>query len=246
MEKEWKIKQKQLYDLWANVSGPEPLSKFWELYGNFDDFVDDFPKETCGWVTLDIGCGEGRFTRLMASKGAYAIGVEISKGCLKLAHKRTERTLRERLDFVLADAEHLPFRADSFNVVTILFVLHHLPSFSILPEVFKVLKGEGQLFLAELVQNNPILALGRKTWPLIFSSIRSRACQAIDSRADFAPERNLFTIGELHRILVTAGFCIGKETKRHVFLFPLEYLIRLIPSLNFFFLLIKLFFVFFC
>lgn len=66
---------------------------------------------------LDVGCGNGSFLNSLPDK-FKAIGLDSSKEALR--HVRTEA--------VYGDIADLPFEDDSFDVVTCLEVLEHLPS----------------------------------------------------------------------------------------------------------------------
>lgn len=59
---------------------------------------------------VDIGCGEGRFTRELERLGWRAVGVDASAAMVALAS--------ESVEAIVADAAALPFRDDSFDLVT--------------------------------------------------------------------------------------------------------------------------------
>lgn len=63
---------------------------------------------------LDVGCAEGLYTRFFAKSRRYSVGVDISRPKLVRAKKYSAGW---DVSFVLASAENLPFRKDSFDVV---------------------------------------------------------------------------------------------------------------------------------
>lgn len=78
---------------------------------------------------LDVGCAEGLYLYDMASYASLAVGIDFSLPYLKKA--KGSRFLYSRskdmeVDFVLADAENLPFRDYSFDIVLCSEVLEHL------------------------------------------------------------------------------------------------------------------------
>ena len=76
---------------------------------------------------LDAGCAEGLFVRESARQGAYSVGVDISKPKLKRAvGYAVEQSVKRLNDFVLASAEFLPFRPNSFEVNLSLDVIRYL------------------------------------------------------------------------------------------------------------------------
>jgi SAM-dependent methyltransferase len=97
-----------------------------------DDFSEDTlrkktgfgPEDLRGKLVLDAGIGAGRFTEIMARWGANVIGIDLS-----YAVEAAQENLGH-LDNVLvaqADIGHLPFKAETFDVIVSIGVLHHTP-----------------------------------------------------------------------------------------------------------------------
>jgi len=89
---------------------------------------------------LEIGSGPGHVADLLAKAGASVTGVDFSSDMVEVAQKSYPD-----ISFQQADAELLPFEADSFDVVVANFVVHHLAR----PEVvfrgvYRVLKAGGR------------------------------------------------------------------------------------------------------
>jgi SAM-dependent methyltransferase len=61
---------------------------------------------------LDVGCGDGFWTALFAEAGLVATGVDLSPGGIEAA-----RRAHPVVEFVVGDAEDLPFPDGSFDVV---------------------------------------------------------------------------------------------------------------------------------
>jgi SAM-dependent methyltransferase len=61
---------------------------------------------------LDVGCGDGFWTALFAEAGLAATGVDLSPVGIE-----TARRAHPGVEFVVGDAENLPFPEESFNVV---------------------------------------------------------------------------------------------------------------------------------
>jgi SAM-dependent methyltransferase len=74
---------------------------------------------------LDVPCGSGRLTRVLAARAELYVGVDVSRDMLQAA--RTVFSQRgERASVVEADARALPFPAGRFDVVVACRFLHHL------------------------------------------------------------------------------------------------------------------------
>ena len=226
----------QLYNVWAKEPKPKFLSPFWKFYGNFEGEVEiSFIRNPSGLRILDLGCRDGRFIRQLTSNGAHAVGIDLSLDCIKLAQQSLLKNQRSMANFIVCDAEKLPFREKSFDCVAILFLLHHLPSFKVLKESHDILNQKGTLILNEPVKNNILIIFGTKIYSRLSHSIRNRMLQDLEDNSEFAPERSALSRWMLNKALDEARFDIIKEDGRHLFLFPLEYFIRLVPNLRFIF-----------
>ncbi len=94
-------------------------------------------RATNGETLLDIGCGSGFILRYAQPYFKTVVGVDISFEILKNLHK-------QRYLVVCADVDHLPFKKDSFSVVSCFAVLHHLYAYSALAqETYRILKTGG-------------------------------------------------------------------------------------------------------
>jgi SAM-dependent methyltransferase len=107
---------------------------------------------------LDLGCGRGFWLRRMAAAGLDPVGLEYDP-------VRAADALRQA-PTVAGDAARLPFASGSLGLVLSIHVLHHLPHPEVvLAEVRRVLRPGGYLLLAETVEDNPAIRLGRRLHP---------------------------------------------------------------------------------
>ncbi len=102
-----------------------------------EDFRTKMVYELAGNVNmkrvLDIGCQYGLFSFYLASKGAYVTGLDISRNWIKRFVEEAQRaSLVRKTDFVVADAQELPFSDESFDVVLCFSTAatHHMLAFS--------------------------------------------------------------------------------------------------------------------
>jgi len=65
---------------------------------------------------LDIGCGNGRLTRLAAGRGASALGVDLSVPMLERARASAAEEGLDNVSFVQGDAQVYPFPEAGFDV----------------------------------------------------------------------------------------------------------------------------------
>lgn len=95
---------------------------------------------------LEIGSGAGQCGRWLITQGADAVGLELSRGQLEHSRRIDERS-GIALPVVQADAEHLPFASESFDLVcssygALPFVADKT---AVLSEVARVLRPGGRL-----------------------------------------------------------------------------------------------------
>ena len=94
---------------------------------------------------LDIGCGEGHNTRLVAQRASRMTAIDISPTFVRLA---SEEESREPLgiDYAVADACDLPFESDHFGFAVAFMSLMDVPEPErAITEAFRVVKPGGFL-----------------------------------------------------------------------------------------------------
>ena len=118
------------------------------LYFN-DNWIEEYkklvPKQSYK-KTLDLGCGTVEFYELITKnlKSTYT-GVDLSPDMLKVGKSKYQK-----IKLYEADAENLPFKNNSFDLVVGRGIIHHLPD----PkkgcqEAFRVLKKGGYFIVSE-------------------------------------------------------------------------------------------------
>ena len=117
-----------------------------------------------GSRVLDVATGAGYVASAAARRGADPIGIDFS-----LAQVRMARERNPSVRFEQADAEALPFGADTFDAVVNAFGMCHLPNPGIaLLEAFRVLKSGGRV--AFTVWDVPERAVG---FGVIYAAVRA-------------------------------------------------------------------------
>lgn len=99
---------------------------------------------------LDIGSGAGHTALAFASRVLDGIGCDVTPAMVQTASEFAKQQGVANVSFQIADAEHLPFSEDMFDVVTCRFAAHHFQNIeSALKEVFRVLKPGGTFLLVD-------------------------------------------------------------------------------------------------
>ncbi len=112
------------------------------------------PPALSSWKVLDVagGTGDIAFRILNASRQqARATVLDINGSMLSVGKKRAQKNgLAPLIDFVEANAEHLPFENQSFDAYTIAFGIRNVPHIDrALTEAFRVLKPGGRFLCLE-------------------------------------------------------------------------------------------------
>ncbi|MBI5273846.1 MAG: 3-demethylubiquinone-9 3-O-methyltransferase [Chlamydiales bacterium] len=104
-------------------------------------------------TVLDIGCGGGLLTNPLSEQGHEVVGIDLSLSSLDIA-KRYDNT--KRVKYIYADACHLPFPDNHFDVVCAMDVIEHVEDQQkLFAEAARVLK-KGGFFFFHTFNRNPL------------------------------------------------------------------------------------------
>jgi 2-polyprenyl-3-methyl-5-hydroxy-6-metoxy-1,4-benzoquinol methylase len=129
-----------------------------------------------GKRTLDAGCGYGPFSTAAMVRGAAVLSVDLGP---RLVAKTTARAGSRGL---VADACHLPVRADSFDVVISSEMLEHTPApLRALEELARVLRPGGLL----------VLTTPNRAWQAVVRAASALGLRPFHGRENFVGWRQL-------------------------------------------------------
>jgi len=97
-----------------------------------------------GQDILEVGCGEGRISAVLARKAQNYIAIDSDHSQIKKA-----RTAHPEVDFRIGNGEALAFTAGTFSRVLFTLSLHHQQSRTALQEAHRVLSENGLLIVIE-------------------------------------------------------------------------------------------------
>lgn len=117
------------------------------------DYIDRIAALS-GKAVLDVGCGGGILSESMAERGARVTGIDLGEKALKVAqlHKLESGVA---VDYRLISVEKLAEeRPESFDVVTCMEMLEHVPEPAAIVEACaRLVKPGGQVFFSTLNRN---------------------------------------------------------------------------------------------
>ena len=100
---------------------------------------------------LDVGCGNGKFTRVLARICGDVTGIDVKERRIEDARKAAPEAAG-KIDYRVASGEDLPFPDSHFDVVVFSNSLHHIPNPGLaLREALRVLVPDGLIYIMEPV-----------------------------------------------------------------------------------------------
>jgi ubiquinone/menaquinone biosynthesis C-methylase UbiE len=175
--------------------------------------IADFVKGLeSGLLTLDVGCGNGRHSSLLAEQGLDVVGIDFSMEMVKLASDRPG------ISVVRGEALSLPFKDASFDLVVHIATLHHVPTSKLrqigMDETARILKSGGRTFVSvwareqERFKDVDLSDTGRSTGLLEPGDIY--VDWTFHDGRKVPRFHHLFASGELEGLVRASGLEIGK------------------------------------
>lgn len=137
------------FDRIALLSGEE-----WDHSSRYHDFLLRRVPSPCR-DALEVGCGTGAFTRLLAGASDRVLALDLSPNMIRVAEERSARF--PNIEFRVADVLGQELPAGRFDCVATIATLHHLPLAEALPKFKNALKVNGVLLILDLFQNEGLL-----------------------------------------------------------------------------------------
>lgn len=123
----------------------------WNQNARYHEYLLGHVPGRCG-EALEIGCGTGEFTRLLAGRAERVLAVDLSPQMIRGARERSR--LYANVEFVEGDVMECRFPADRFDCVATLTTLHHLPIERVLRMIRRILKPGGVFVCLDLYRRS--------------------------------------------------------------------------------------------
>ena len=124
-----------------------------ELHSSYEKLYGEEQKEKHNLVleeirikrshtVLDVGCGNGTLAHRLSRKSRLVVAIDLSSNMTRVAKRLCRQD--SRCEVILGDAEHLPFRKNSFHILLAITVILDPPSARrTIHEVRRILSGKG-------------------------------------------------------------------------------------------------------
>lgn len=173
-----------------------------------------------GADALDIGCGTGAFSRLLAQRFRRVLALDLSPRMIEVAKERAGPY--PNIDFRVADVTTFDLLSERFDCVASIATLHHLPLEPMLSRIKVALRPGGTLLVLDLFEAEGLadrltgtLALPAHLGLMLLKHGRLRAPAKVRAAWDEHGRIDTYlTLSQVHR--ACAAILPGARVKRHL------------------------------
>src|SRR5205823_4367000 len=129
-------------DSFKNVAANYSKSTFHTSSARLQEVLD-LMRPKPGDLALDVATGTGNTAFALAPYVRRVVGLDLTREMLNEARRIAAEKEFKNTDWVIGDAEHLPFQDDTFDIYVVRAAPHHFPDIDrFIAEAFRVLKPD--------------------------------------------------------------------------------------------------------
>ena len=129
-----------------------------EEYSDYYQYAYKFLGDVKGKNILDMGCGSGKSSVILAKKGAFVNAFDVSPKYVEVTRLRARiNKVEDKITCTQMTAETMKYDSNSFDNVFGVGVLHHIDIMRGGREIFRVLKDDGVAVFIEPIAFSPFL-----------------------------------------------------------------------------------------
>jgi 2-polyprenyl-3-methyl-5-hydroxy-6-metoxy-1,4-benzoquinol methylase len=192
----------------------------WEHNNHYHKFLLNFVPKNC-IQALDIGCGKGDFTRLLAKRSQNVVGIDLAPEMLKKA--KIESMDYGNIKYELGDILEKDLGINNYDCITSIATFHHLTMREILIKLKDCIKPNGVLIILDLYKektwSDKLLSIVAVPINIIMMIIKTgkskKSKEEIKVWEEHAKHDNYMTIEEINNIC--EELLPGVRIRRHLF-----------------------------
>ncbi len=119
----------------------------WSHNDHYHSFLLRHVPDACAQA-LDIGCGTGGYSRLLAQRAGHVLALDLSPQMIRVAQERS--THFSNIEYQVADVLSCELPADYFDCIVSIATLHHLPFEVMLEKMRAALRTHSVLLVLDL------------------------------------------------------------------------------------------------
>jgi SAM-dependent methyltransferase len=170
--------------------------------------------------SLEIGCGTGSFSRLMAQRSQQVLALDLSPEMIRIARASSQHCAN--IEFKVADVGSWEFPPCRFDCIVSVATLHHLPLEGMLARMKDSLRTNGALLVLDLFEPKGLWGVFLSCIALpaavLLSLLRNRRWRASREQREAWAEHDLHdsypTFSEVREIV--ARVLPGAKIKKHL------------------------------
>ncbi len=171
----YKNKSEKVKDIFTDIAGDydrvNRVISFGQIGRWRKKLLERVDKSDSGRV-LDLGCGTGQLTRLIADnvRAEEIVGVDLTPEMIEKARSKLPETYGQKVRFLISKGESLDLPTDYFDLATSAFTLRNVQDIElVLSEMKRVVKPGGKVINLEL--SKPQIPVFRNLYYLYFNEI---------------------------------------------------------------------------
>jgi ubiquinone/menaquinone biosynthesis C-methylase UbiE len=121
----------------------------WDHNRQYHSFLLKHMPAHCS-AALDVGCGTGSMSRLLAQRSDLVIALDLSPAMIEISKERSRSY--SNIEFQVADALRWAFPVGAFDCIVSVAALHHMAMGDVLLQMKRALKVGGTLAILDLYE----------------------------------------------------------------------------------------------
>jgi len=122
----------------------------WTHNNHYHPFLLDHVPAQCD-KALEIGCGSGAFSRLLAERSRHVLGLDLAPEMVRIAQERSKNC--PNVEYQTADVLQWDFPCEKYDCIASIATFHHLPLELMLQKAKDALRPGGVLLILDLFKS---------------------------------------------------------------------------------------------